>query len=844
MRGVKYAPPAALLASLLCAVPAAAATQPGTPKIPVSDTYHGVRVVDDYRWLENGDDPKVKAWSDAQNARARAFLDHLPGTAALRARIEHLLTARPASIAGLVPQAGRFFAVCLDPARKQQPWIVLLSSLTSTEGMRTLVDPNVIDPTGHTAFDWFVPSPDGSKLAVSLSEGGSEAGTLHVYDVATARETGDVIPRVQKGTAGGSVAWTADSKGLCYTRYPHEGERPREDLDFYQQVFFHALGTPVAQDRYSMGKDLPRIAEISLRASEDGRLHLAPGPERRQRRLRRLLPPRRRDGLAAPQHVRRRPHRGALRSGRIHLGDLEEGRSEKARPPNPRPQSRARRRANRAGPARGRDRGDRADPVPPLHDRGARRKEPYPRLRPRGQSRRGAARLRRSPRPPSSGGSTATSCSTASRAFFKPYAGYVFDPAKKRSTPTVVGRPPVADFSDAEVVEESALSKDGTRVPMFILQPKGTKRDGRNPVVLTGYGGFGISQTPQYSDLAHVFTERGVVQVTAILRGGGEFGEEWHDAGRLTKKQNVFDDFLACARRLIELKITNPGKLAIEGGSNGGLLMGAALTQAPKLFRAVVSHVGIYDMLRVETSANGQFNTVEFGTVKVPEQFKALYAYSPYHHVKDKTRYPAILMPTGANDPRVDPMQSRKMVARLQAADPKATVLLRTSGSTGHGGIGAGVEGPRLALHRRRRVPALSARRAAGRKALASESGFVGPAHTLSKRHTPDHGREPWVPDDSGSLARSRIPNPSRFRRAAVFRGERTSAGFQPYGTKKPGPSGGPNFRAAPAALSCVPESFWIIFRRPGDVRSRTQLRKLGGAARSRAREPTSSAAR
>ncbi len=276
--------------------------------------------------------------------------------------------------------------------------------------------------------------------------------------------------------------------------------------------------------------------------------------------------------------------------------------------------------------------------------------------------------------------------------FLEPSRGYVFDPAKKVSTRTVVGRPPVVDFSDAEVLEESALSKDGTRVPMFILQPKGTKRDGRNPVVLTGYGGFGISQTPRYSDLAHVYTERGVVQVFAILRGGGEFGQEWHDAGRLTKKQNVFDDFLACARRLIELKITNPGKLAIEGGSNGGLLMGAALTQAPKLFRAVVSHVGIYDMLRVETSANGQFNTVEFGTVKVPEQFRALYAYSPYHHVKDGTRYPAILMPTGANDPRVDPMQSRKMVARLQAADPKGTVLLRTSGSTGHGGIGAGVK--------------------------------------------------------------------------------------------------------------------------------------------------------
>jgi prolyl oligopeptidase len=688
---MKFAPPAALAASLLCAVPAAAASQPGTPKIPVSDTYHGVRVVDDYRWLENGDDPRVNAWSEAQNARARAYLDHLPGLLALRARIEHLLTARPPSIAGLVPRVGRFFAVCRDPARKQQPWIVLLPSLTSTEGMRTLVDPNVIDPTGHTTFDWFVPSPDGEKLAVSLSEGGSEAGTLHVYDVATAKETGDVISRVQVGTGGGSVTWTSDSKGLWYTRYPHEGERPRKDLDFYQQVWFHELGTPVAQDRYSMGKELPRIAETFLSASEDGRLHLAMVQNGDSGDYAVYFLP---DGATTWQSL------STFADGLIEARFGRDGSiwaiSKKGAPrrrvlriPVHNPVLAAARTVldQRAGVI---------EAIEPTRSR------LYTVEALGGKSRIRAYDLEGNlveelPTPPVSAATVLQRLDGdlvfyGVTSFLQPYAGYVFDPRKRISTPTVVGRPPVADFSDAEVIEESALSKDGTRVPMFILQPRGTKRDGRNPVVLTGYGGFGISQTPEYSDLAHLYTERGVVLVSAILRGGGEFGEEWHDAGRLTRKQNVFDDFLACARRLIELKVTNPGKLAIEGGSNGGLLMGAALTQAPKLFRAVVSHVGIYDMLRVETSANGQFNTAEFGTVKVPEQFKALYAYSPYHHVKDKARYPAILMLTGANDPRVDPMQSRKMVARLQAADPKATVLLRTSGSTGHGGIGAGVK--------------------------------------------------------------------------------------------------------------------------------------------------------
>ena len=657
----------------------------------MTDTYHGVAVVDDYRWLENGEDPKVKAWSEAQNARARAYLDRLPGLAALRARIEQLITSRPASISRPVVRGGRTFAVCFDPAKKQQPWIVLLPSLARTEGMRALVDPNALDPSGHTSFDWFVPSPDGSRLAVSLSEGGSESGTLHVFDVATGRETGDVIPLVQKGTAGGSVAWTADGKGLWYTRYPHEGERPREDLDFFEEVWFHELGTPVDRDRYAFGKELPRIAEIFLQASKDGRQHLALVQNGDSGDYALYVLP---EGAASWKSV------STFADGLIDAHFGPDGSiwaiSKKGAP---------RRRVVRIP----KDNFTLAEARTVLDQRAGVIESIAP-TRSRlytVEALGGKSRVRSFDLDGNLVEELPTPAVSATfglqpldgdrlfygvTSFLTPYTGYVWDPAKKLSTPTVVGRKPVADFSDAEVVEESALSKDGTRVPMFILQPKGTKRDGRNSVVLTGYGGFGIPQTPGYDDLAHVFTERGVVLVTALLRGGGEFGEEWHEAGRLTKKQNVFDDFLACARRLIELGYTKPGKLAIEGGSNGGLLMGAAFTQAPELFRAVVSHVGIYDMLRVETSANGQFNTVEYGTVKDPEQFKALYAYSPYHHVKDGTRSPAILMPTGANDPRVDPMQSRKMIARLQAADPKGTFLLRTSGSTGHGGIGAGVK--------------------------------------------------------------------------------------------------------------------------------------------------------
>ena len=240
-------------------------------------------------------------------------------------------------------------------------------------------------------------------------------------------------------------------------------------------------------------------------------------------------------------------------------------------------------------------------------------------------------------------------------------------------------------------MREFATSKDGTRIPLNILRRKGTALDGRNPTLLTAYGGFGISLTPRFDDAVRLWLDRSGVWAVANLRGGGEYGEEWHKSGMLTRKQNVFDDFAACADYLIKNGYTNPTKLAVVGGSNGGLLMGAALTQHPQLFRAVVSFVGIYDMLRSEaTTPNAAFNTTEYGTVRDPDEFKALYAYSPYHHVVDGTAYPAVLFLTGANDPRVNPTQSRKMIARLQAASTSGLpILLRTSADSGHGASSA-----------------------------------------------------------------------------------------------------------------------------------------------------------
>jgi prolyl oligopeptidase len=269
---------------------------------------------------------------------------------------------------------------------------------------------------------------------------------------------------------------------------------------------------------------------------------------------------------------------------------------------------------------------------------------------------------------------------------------YVSAPAWYRYAPggklerTALAEKSKVSFADAEVVREMALSKDGTRIPVNIVMRKGTKRDGSNPVLLNGYGGYGVNEQPYFSERNRVWLDAGGIFAVANLRGGGEFGEEWHLAGNLTKKQNVFDDMIGAAQHLIDRGYTTPARLAAIGGSNGGLLMGAIFTQRPELFRAIVSAVGIYDMLRVELTPNGAFNVTEFGTVKDKAQFDALYAYSPYHHVKDGTAYPAVMFTTGENDGRVDPYNSRKMAARMQAANPAGRpVLLRINLDAGHG---------------------------------------------------------------------------------------------------------------------------------------------------------------
>lgn len=654
-----------------------------------TNLYHGVAVIDPCHWLEDGTDPAVQEWTTQQNRQTRAFLDAIPERALILDRLTRLLTESAADYSSLNWQRGALFFL-KSPPSTSQPLLARLQSLTNLASERVLLNPNNL-PDGPRTIDWYEPSPDSQWVAVSLSIPGTKEGTLHVYSASTGEPRPDVIPGVQAPTAGGSVAWNPDSTGFFYTRYPRPGERPAAELHLHQQVYYHRLGTPQTSDIYEFGKELPPIAKIRLQSSPV-RPHI-------------LASVANGDG-GEYAHYLREPS-GPWR----RIADFKDQvrRVEFGRDP--------------LYIEWGSDPG-----LYLLSFRGA----------PRGQILRislDAADLSAATtilpegehvimdfKPAASGlclvhmkgGPTAFGyldyfdnivrtieerTPTAIRemvvtegddilfrveTFTEPYEWLRYNPSRHKdrleSTP-LVGRSPVS-FSDVEVLREMVGSKDGTLIPLNIIRKRGTQLQGGNPVILSGYGCFGVSQTPQFDVTRRLWLDQGGIFAIANLRGGGEYGVGWHQAGALASKQNVFDDLAACAAFLVRSNYTRAAKLALHGADSGGLVAAAALTQHPQQIRAMVAHSGLYDMVRAELEPKGAFHATEFGTVASSEQFKVLFGYSPYHRVVDQTAYPAVLMMAAENEERSRALQSRKMAARLQSATSSPhPVLLRISGS-------------------------------------------------------------------------------------------------------------------------------------------------------------------
>ncbi len=647
--------------------------------------YFGVTVSDDFTWLENAADPVTRSWLAAENAYSRRYLDAMPARAALRQRLQGLIGSTANAYSALVERGGVVFALKMAPPQRR-PVLVMMRSVDDLASERVVFDPNEAAPDGSLAIDFFRPSLDGRRVAVALS-GGAQGGAVRVIDLATGQALPDAITHVVSAAAGGDIAWGAGSNGMFCTQYPAPGSRPVSDGQGLAQVVFHKLGTAVAQDRVELSAGLPRLARVRLESTRDGRgvlalvengrggdvsLYLKSADANGEGAWRRLAAET--DGVRDAQFgdddalwirsIANAPRGKVLR---LPLAEAKTVNWDKV--------------ATVAAPIEGAvQRFAVAGGTLYLAE---------------GQT--GPSRLRmidvRTRRGsvvalPSASG-VAALVRTGRNDVVAQVVSYVDPPlwthvGGGRAKRTALVTTSDANFNDSDVVREFATSRDGTPVPLDILRRKGTRLDGHNPVLLTVGGAMGAGATPDFDAARRVWLDRGGVIAVATLRGAPESGEAWRADGVRAKKQNTFDDFIAAADYLVRRGYTQPALLGVRGRGDGAVVMGAALTQRPDLFRAAVAATGRYDLLRLERDAAGEYDAPEFGSVKERAQFDALFAWSPLRRVRDGGDYPAVLLLAGDRDARVNPAQSRKMAARLQQANPSGrVVLLRTDISSG-----------------------------------------------------------------------------------------------------------------------------------------------------------------
>ena len=650
---------------------------PRTARDNVVDDVHGAKIADPYRWLEADTSKRVGDWTDEQNERTRAVLDALPQRAGVARRLRELLAVGLLSTPR--PIRGRIFHTRREGEQKQSI-LYVRDSIGAPD--RALVDPNALDPAGLTTLDWYYPSHDARYVAYGLSRGGDEMSTLFVIETATGMARPDRIPHTQRST----VAWVEG--GFYYTVHPAPGSVPAGDENYYRRVRFHRLGDDPAKDELVFGEGRPKEDILGVSTSPDSRWVLLiayKGWAKSDLYLLDREHPER--GLATVMEGRDAIAEGFVLDDRVWLStNLDAPNYRIVAAPCEKPGDHEWETVISEGPDviqgfdRTRDRIAvlrlvRATSRLTTHDlRGADEREiVLPSL--------GAVEMVDGDRVSDGVGYTFQS-------FTQPPIAFVADARTGEAQQVVrLAMPRGLDIANIAVEQTTYPSRDGTPVTMFLVRRSDVRPTGAVPTLLTGYGGFNISRTPAYFPGAAAWVEAGGLFALPNLRGGGEYGERWHRAGMLGKKQNVFDDFHAAAEALIARGWTSSRNLAVSGGSNGGLLVGAALTQRPDLFAAVYCAVPLLDMLRYQNFRIARFWIAEYGSAEDPVQAEWLREYSPYHNVRAGVRYPPVLFTTAEGDSRVDPMHARKMAALLQAQseDPESVVLLRVDRDAGHG---------------------------------------------------------------------------------------------------------------------------------------------------------------
>jgi prolyl oligopeptidase len=683
-----------LSALILSALPLAAQQQsgsalqyPSTRKVDTVTNYFGTRVADPFRWMEDIETPEIAAWVKAQNAVTMPYLAALPGRDLFQARITALYNYARTGLPFW--EGGRWFYSKNSGLQRQNVWYTR-TTLDAPE--RVVLDPNQLSPDGSIALSGFAPSPDGKWIAYGQSEGGSDWITYYVRDLASGRNTADTIRWVKFSGA----SWTNDGKGFFYSRYPEPAKDQSLKVKLENQMlYYHRIGTPQSQDVKVHARPDQPTWYVFGGIDETGRylfIATSKGTDKNELYVADLGDAMHPNVTAAVRPIVTGHDANynwlGVANGKVYLQVDKDAPNRKivAAPvasPEPRnwvtvvpegelPLEDSKLVAGRVATLSLRD----VASVMRLYslDGKLEREIPTPGLG-------------------SSGG-------LAGR-FDRPELFYSFNSPTMSSTvyaydiATNAGKPfnpPRLTFDPSKFVTERVFftSKDGTRVPMFLTHRRDLVKDGNNPAMLYAYGGFSITSTPGFSPGVIAWVEQGGVYALANIRGGGEYGEKWHEAAKFEKKQNVFDDFIAAAEYLVREKYTSSSKLAINGGSNGGLLVGAVMTQRPDLFAAAVPQVGVMDMLRYDQFTAGAGWATEYGSAKDSTAFQYLRAYSPLHNIKPGVCYPSTLVTTADHDDRVVPSHSFKFTATmqpLQAATPGCNrpVLIRIEAQGSHG---------------------------------------------------------------------------------------------------------------------------------------------------------------